>query len=181
MARIQRIAEGLTGLLGLKAEGLTPADAAEFLSLTLDLLPFYASNAGPEVQTAASAAPAIGAEVAVTVPDSELWYIHNVHGRVMYGGAGQTYTLALLHKNLPIVGGGLSATCLAQAELRAGLNTGGEAYVTYASPQAYFAPAGSSFVCKLADTTGGFAGVTFQVEVLFTQVSSFPGATSPTV
>ncbi|MGI9306508.1 MAG: hypothetical protein ACR2P5_04305 [Gammaproteobacteria bacterium] len=155
---------------------------SEVLVPTLDLLAFYASNKGPEVQANAGAPGGVGAEIQIAVPESELWYIHNVHGRIQYGAAGsQIYTLALLHKNLPIVGGGLSETCLAQNELRAGQNSGGKAYVTYASPQPYFAPAGSIFSLEVADATGGFTGVTFQVEVLFTQVSSFPGATSPSV
>jgi len=180
VAKIQRVARGFNGLLGLKSGGLSPSDVQEFVQPTLGMLAFYEAQLGPLVTGNSGGLGAIGAGLNVTIPQGELWSIHNIMGRIQHGAGGQNYALALIYQG-PIAGGGLSDLVLASRRPGAALNAAAENTVTYQQQEPLFLPGGSVLRFEITDATGGFAGVTGNIQVLHHQIASFPGSEALTL
>jgi len=78
MPAINRVPQGLLGLLDAKTQGETPKDSSGVLSPTIDLTPNYLANIPLQIALAvAGASSTIGYKTAsqVTVPAGELWYV----------------------------------------------------------------------------------------------------------
>jgi hypothetical protein len=80
--RIGRYPQGYLELLDAKSNGVTPADASDFVQPVLDLTEYYANRARAIASASTSTVSATGFWGGVTsaaiVPEGELWRVHNV-------------------------------------------------------------------------------------------------------
>lgn len=98
MAFINRVPQGLLGLLDLKAQGENPAQLNPFVQATLELRDLYAFQTRATLSSAVAVA-GLGQVVApaLTVPQGEMWIMYSL-GVVMSAppiAAGATLCLSL--------------------------------------------------------------------------------------
>ena len=79
MSKIQRIPSGLLDALGITG-GRTPADLAEVVAGTLDLLDFYSSNRMESVSAVETGiAPSVGStRSTIDIPLGETWWVRHI-------------------------------------------------------------------------------------------------------
>lgn len=100
MALINRVPQGLLGLLDTKTLGKNPDDLLSTVQPTIDLKALFLANSGltgTAVIEAGIVAGDIGNVVAtVTVPAGELWWVQSVASDVVVGpgGAGAEYGIS---------------------------------------------------------------------------------------
>lgn len=173
--KIQRFPKGFTGLLGTKGQGEGPDLVLDELRASIDLLDLYAAQIGYRTSKNSGGIGAVGDTIQISVPDRQTYYMHALHGRVSFGGAPRTARFSVQHRNTPTEGGGTGETCLVSHEATS-LQAGGQAHCCLVFPRPFIAVGGTMFVLEIDDWTGGFATATAQIEIEFTQISSFPGA-----
>lgn len=90
-AKINRVPDGLQGILDSKTLGENPDDLLGDIRPTLDLRSLFLANAGirGDAATASVSAASLGMVVApVTVPSGELWFVVSVSSDVVGGLTG---------------------------------------------------------------------------------------------
>ena len=181
MARLNRKPRGFTGILDIQNEGQTPPDVSEVLQPAIDLQAYYSAEKGLQAQQVVSAVGALGGGAEVTIPSKESWLIYAVGGGITLAGNGDDVALSIRIKNVPIVGGGLSETIVANWSTAArNMTAGGFIPIGWTPGFPLILNGGQALRVQVDDIEGPFSTETMRIEVLYVQVSSFPGATVPT-
>lgn len=94
MATINRVPQGLLGLLDAKTQGRTPLDTEANLRPVIDLSQFYVADLPLETEIAIGTVT--GADVGdlvlpVTVPSGEQWFVRGVSGQMVVPVAANGY------------------------------------------------------------------------------------------
>ena len=153
MAIINRVANGLLGLLDTKSQGRTPGEIEDIVRPTLDLEKYYAAAKGLEQATVIAGTGAPGPIQGPQIPDGERWLVYGVTALGIQSVAVGDVQIGLSLDN--VIGSGIARMGIADGEYVFNVALGASVQVSIVFPVPLILQPPVRFNCEVNTITAG--------------------------